>query len=135
MPIPGGRFLTWWKTFGRYLVQGFGLNLFGIALFAMLISIFPGLSPVYVNVATSCLIFPLSYLANRIWVFNARGPMGPQIRRFVVVYCAAATVSLVTFVLLWQLLPVGAVAIQVIVVGLVVIGTFLLNLTWTFVGS
>ena len=118
--------------FFRYVVQGAGLNLFGLVIFWGLINIFGAVDPLVINILTSVSLFPVSYFINRIWVFNSRGPAAPQIRRFIVVYGSPTVASFVLYALIWTLLPVGAMAAQILVVAVLVMGTFLLNAVWTF---
>ncbi len=120
------------QTLLRYVLQGLVLNLLGIVIFAGLVWLLPDAVPLLLNALTSLLLFPISFAANRVWVFNSRGAMAPQIRRFVVVYGSAAAASFILYAVIWSLFPVGAIFVQAVVVGLIVVGSFVLNLTWTF---
>jgi putative flippase GtrA len=116
----------------RYLVQGAGLNFVGLVIFSTLYSLFEATSPVAIAVATTFLLFPLSFAVNRVWVFRSTAPLGPQVRRFLLVYVTAGASNVILFWVLYSSWTVSPVIIQAVVIALVVTAGFLANYLWTF---
>ena len=118
--------------FVRYVVQGAGLNLTGLGIFWTLTLALSQAEPLLLNILTSMLLLPLSFIVNRVWVFRSHDALSPQIRSFLLVYFTAGFSSAIAFVTLSTVISLPPVVIQALTISCVVIGGFLANYLWTF---
>lgn len=121
-----------WFKFLRYVVQGAGLNLTGLGIFWILTLALSQAEPLLLNILTSVLLLPLSFIVNRVWVFRSHAALSPQIRSFLLVYFAAGVASAIAFAVLSMFVSLPPVVIQALTTSCVVIGGFLANYFWTF---
>jgi putative flippase GtrA len=117
-------------TFARFLTWGFLLNLIGVLLFYALIkSGAPGENALLI---ASFVLMPFSFMANKNIIFhNSLG--GTRARyRFVFAYLVVVACNYLYLRILLQIFRVDALIAQLIFLGVVVIGSFLLQKLWVF---
>lgn len=118
--------------FLRYIATGGFTNASGFLVFAALLSIFPTVRPVFLNVLASLTVFPLVYALNRRWVFRSDAPVGPQLRKFLVVYGTAIVFMATVFSFLLAVSPFPVLIVQLFTMLLLVSVSFLVQAFWTF---
>ena len=120
------------KKFVRYLLQGAGLNLLGLAIFWIFVTAFDSTNLLVLNICTSLTLFPASFAVNRIWVFRTNDPIGPQLKRFFVVYFSAVVLNVMIFAFFLTWLDIPPILIQALATAVLVVLSFMANYLWTF---
>ena len=117
--------------FARYLLVG-GLNtLWGYALiFGFMWGL--GWSPEASNVAGYAIGLVTSYVLNRIFTFRSTAPKAGEFSRFVAIFLIAYLANLAVLAFLVRVAGVHAGVSQVVAGAVYVVGSYLLNRSFTF---
>ncbi len=119
------------KVLFKYLAQGISLNALGYILYSVLVYFSVVESILVAALVSSLMLLPISFAANRKWVFESNNPMAGEVTRFFFVYAFSVALNLL---LLWavSIAVKNPFLAQAISSCVVVMTTFLLNNIWTF---
>ncbi len=118
------------SMFARFLTLGIVLNLIGLLLFTGLIS--EGIKAENASLIVSFTLFPFAFMGNKNIVFRDRSGDVRTGYRFFVTYSMVVACNYFYLRIVLQMFRIHELIAQVFFLGVVVMGSFLVQKLWVF---